>query len=68
MVTKVLTNYARVLMFLEDLVSLPEDCGQNSGHQGEFNRPSLNLVSHVCTASDMSFTLKQSLRQHQKPL
>ena len=30
MVTKVLTNYARVLMFLEDLVSLPEDCGQNS--------------------------------------
>ena len=31
MVTKVLTNYARVLMFLEDLVSLPEDCGQNSG-------------------------------------
>ena len=30
MVTKVLTNYARVLMFLEDLVSLPEDCGKNS--------------------------------------
>ena len=33
MVTKVLTNYARVLMFLEDLVSLPEDCGQNSAMQ-----------------------------------
>ena len=35
MVTKVLTNYARVLMFLEDLVSLPEDCGQNSVGVGE---------------------------------
>ena len=34
MVTKVLTNYARVLMFLEDLVSLPEDCGQNSESVG----------------------------------
>ena len=33
MVTKVLTNYARVLMFLEDLVSLPEDCGQNSARR-----------------------------------
>ena len=33
MVTKVLTNYARVLMFLEDLVSLPEDYGQNSVKQ-----------------------------------
>ena len=33
MVTKVLTNYARVLMFLEDLVSLPEDCGQNSDEE-----------------------------------
>ena len=43
MVTKVLTNYARVLMFLEDLVSLPEDCGQNSACPVVFLGCSLEL-------------------------
>ena len=54
MVTKVLTNYARVLMFLEDLVSLPEDCGQNSASSSQSSplRPILpRLKAHLLFSS-----------------
>ena len=59
MVTKVLTNYARVLMFLEDLVSLPEDCGQNSAPDRARppSRPAKNLFHRLKRPIWMHFLL-----------